>query len=297
MRSGHRLAVTRRRWETPDGDFVDLDLLPAEPGAPRVLVLHGLEASSKAGYIAEVFRQACLRRWQAIGLNFRSCNGEPNRLATSYHSGSTADALFVARKLREAAPGPLTAIGFSLGGNILLRLLGETGDAAPIDAAVAISVPYDLQTCARALDSPGGWFWIYRSRFLRSLRKKALEKSRRFPQLFDRRAIRSVSRIEAFDDAVTAPLNGFASATHYYAQCSSGPILNRIRRPTLLLNAKDDPLAPSPVPPEALTNPNLTVVATEKGGHVGFVSGSLFRPRYWAEQQAMDFLSRYTASS
>ncbi len=271
MRSGHRLPVTRRRWETPDGDFVDLDLLPAEPGAPRVLVLHGLEASSKAGYIAEVFRQACLRRWQAIGLNFRSCNGEPNRLATSYHSGSTADALFVARKLREAAPGPLTAIGFSLGGNILLRLLGETGDAAPIDAAVAISVPYDLQTC--------------------------LEKSRRFPQLFDRRAIRSASRIEAFDEAVTAPLNGFASATHYYAQCSSGPILNRIRRPTLLLNAKDDPLAPSPVPPEALTNPNLTVVATEKGGHVGFVSGSLFRPRYWAEQQAMDFLSRYTASS
>jgi predicted alpha/beta-fold hydrolase len=289
--------VERRRWETADGDFVDLDILPAPPEAPRVLVLHGLEGSSRAGYIAEVFRQAQQRGWQAIGLNFRSCSGEPNRLAASYHSGSTADVSFVAHRLRQAGPGPLTAIGFSLGGNILLRLLGETGDAAPVDAAVAISAPFDLQECAHALDHRGSWFRVYRHHFLRSLRKKALEKSRRFPQLPDRRAIRSISGIEAFDELVTAPLNGFASAAHYYAQCSSGPILHRICRPTLLLNAKDDPLAPTPVPFEALANPNLSVVATEKGGHVGFVSGTLFRPRYWAEQQALDFLSRYTASS
>ena len=260
-------------------------------------MLHGLEGSSRAGYIAEVFRQAQQRGWQAIGLNFRSCSGEPNRLAASYHSGSTGDVSFVAHRLRKASPGPLTAIGFSLGGNILLRLLGETGDAAPVDAAVAISTPFDLQECAHALDHRGSWFRLYRHHFLRSLRKKALEKSRRFPQLLDRSAIRSISGIEAFDELVTAPLNGFASAAHYYAQCSSGPILHRIRRPTLLLNAKDDPLAPTPVPFEALANPNLSVVATEKGGHVGFVSGSLFRPRYWAEQQALDFLTRYTASS
>lgn len=291
-RPGHRLGIQRQRLETEDGDFVDIDILAASPKSPRVLVLHGLEGSSEAGYIAEVFRLAEHRGWGAIGLNFRSCSGELNRLAPSYHSGSTADALFVARALRQQ-PGPLVAIGFSLGGNILLRLLGETGGRAPFDAAAAISAPYDLQACARALDGAGGWPWIYRRGFLRSLRKKALEKSRRFPELFDRKRLRGLSRIEAFDDLVTAPLNGFASAADYYARCSSGPILDRIVRPTLLINAKDDPLSPAPVPPEASGNPNLSILLTEKGGHVGFVGGSLLRPKYWAEQQAMEFLSQH----
>src|SRR5262249_27759455 len=162
----------------------------------------------------------------------------------------------------------------------------------PIDAAAAISAPYDLQACARALDGAGGWPWIYRRRFLRTLRKKALEKSRRFPELFDRKKLRAVSRIEDFDDAVTAPLNGFAGAADYYARCSSGPILDRIERPTLLINAHDDPLSPAPVPPHAFANPRLSILLTEKGGHVGFVGGSLLRPEYWAEQQAMAFLEQ-----
>jgi len=270
---------------------VDIDVLAGSAASPRVLVLHGLEGSSEAGYIAEVFRQAKHRDWGAIGLNFRSCSGELNRLAPSYHSGSTADVLFVARKLRQR-PGPLVAIGFSLGGNVLLRLLGETGGMAPFDAAAAISAPYDLQACARALDGGGGWPWIYRRRFLRSLRKKALDKARRFPELLDCNRLPTLSRIEAFDDAVTAPLHGFASAADYYARCSSGPILGRILRPTLLINAMDDPLSPAPVPPDAFANPNLSILLTEKGGHVGFVGGSLLRPKYWAEQQAMEFLSQ-----
>lgn len=290
-RGGHRLAIQRQRLETEDGDFVDIDILAAPAPSPRVFVLHGLEGSSEAGYVAEVFRQAKHRGWGAIGLNFRSCSGELNRLAPSYHSGSTADVLFVARKLRQR-PGPLVAIGFSLGGNVLLRLLGETGSTAPLDAAAAISAPYDLQACARVLDSGGGWSWIYRRHFLRSLLKKALENSRRFPELFDRNKLRALSGIEAFDDAVTAPLNGFASAADYYVRCSSGPILGRVLRPTLLINALDDPLSPAQVPPEAFANPNLSILLTEKGGHVGFVGGSLLRPKYWAEKQAMEFLSQ-----
>jgi predicted alpha/beta-fold hydrolase len=284
--------LVRQRLETPDGDFLDLDRLMADPRAPHLLVLHGLEGSSRAGYVAATVRAAAARGWGAVALNFRSCSGELNRQPRFYHSGETGDASFVLDRLRAEVRGPWLGIGFSLGGNVLLRLLAESGAGCPLRAAAAVSVPFDLLRCARALDRPGsGWMALYRHVFLRSLKRKAIEKARCHPGLLDEARIRAVRGIEAYDDAVTAPLHGWASAVDYYAACSSGPALGRIARPTLLISAEDDPLAPaSALPPDVDENPHLTVLRTARGGHVGFVQGSLLRPRFWAEERAVQFL-------
>ncbi len=285
--------LARQRVETPDGDFLDLDRLIAEPTAPHLLVLHGLEGSSRAGYVAATVRAAAARGWGAVALNFRSCSGEPNRQPRFYHSGETGDARFVLERLRAEVRGPWLGVGFSLGGNVLLRLLAETGADCPLQAAAAVSVPFDLHRCARALDQPGvGWAALYRHVFLRSLKRKALAKARCHPGLLDEARIRAVRGIEAYDDAVTAPLHGWATAADYYAACSSGPALARIARPTLLISADDDPIAPpATLPADVGENPHLTVVRTAHGGHVGFVEGSLLRPRFWAEAQAVSFLA------
>jgi len=292
FRSRRTPPVRRERWDTQDGDFIDVDILPAAPEAPHLFVLHGLEGSAEASYVAEVLRLSQRIGWGAFALNFRSCSGEPNRLPRFYHSGETGDALHAIERVRERVRGPLFGVGFSLGGNVLLLLLARTGEQAPLDAAAVISVPYDLQACARALDTSCGFGWVYRRYFLRSLKRKAMGKLQRHPGAMDAVRIRAARGIESFDEAVTAPLHGFASAAEYYRQSSSGPQIARIRRPTLLISSLDDPLVPLPPPPDAMANPFVTALFTEHGGHVGFISGTIWRPRYWAERQALHFLSR-----
>ena len=284
--------LQRARWELPDGDFVDLDSFEGPAGAPHVVALHGLEGSSRAGYITAILRGAAERGWGATALNFRSCGGEPNRLARSYHSGHFDDALSVMVSLRQRLTGPLYAVGFSLGANVLLRLLEETGDNAPVQAAAAVSAPYDLDVCSRMIDGPGPFQHLYRARFLRTLKRKAHEKLRRFPGAFDEAALRRVRTLRDFDDAVTAPLNGFRDAGHYYAECSSGPHLHAIRRPTLLLSAKDDPMIPASTHPRDVDDsPYLNLVVTERGGHVGFVAGGPLAPSFWGEAQVLAFFA------
>jgi predicted alpha/beta-fold hydrolase len=238
-------------------------------------------------------RDAQRRGWGATALNFRSCSGEPNRLARSYSSGETNDPRWVLAQLRaRGIDGPLLAIGFSLGANALLKLLAEDGDQSPLVAAAAVSPPCDLARSAHALDAAYGLTALYRWSFLRSLKAKALAKAVRFPDRLSRSAIRAAHGLVAFDDAVTAPLNGFTDARDYYARCSSAPLLPHIRRPTLLLVADDDPMvSPFALTPEAYANPQLTVERTARGGHVGFVAGSVLRPVFWGEQRALDFLS------
>jgi uncharacterized protein len=297
FRSKDLPASRRERWDTHDGDFVDLDIYAAPAERPHVVLLHGLEGSSRSGYVAAIIRGAHALGWGATALNFRSCSGEPNRLARSYHSGDTEDALGVLRRVRARHSGPLFAVGFSLGGNVLCRLLEETADAAPVDAAAAVSVPYDLEACAHRLDAGGGIHRIYRERFLRTLKRKAREKARRFPGAFDVRAMEAARGLVAFDDAVTAPLHGFRDARDYYARASSGPHLHDIRRPALLLSASDDPMVPAPgIPPDAAKNRRLTLLRTAQGGHVGFVGGRLHAPHFWAEEQVLRFLSQQLAS-
>ncbi len=290
-------SLRRERFELPDGDFVDLDTFDGAPGAPHVVVLHGLEGSSQSGYVVAVLRGASERGWGGTALNFRSCSGEPNRLARSYHSGEFGDALAVMKHVRARITGPLYAVGFSLGGNVLCRLLEETGDNSPAEAAAVMSAPYDLDACCYRLDGPGPFQLLYRERFLRTLKQKARAKLRRFPGAFDGKAMEAARTIRAFDDAVTAPLHGFRGATHYYNEASSGPKLHAIRRPTLLLSANDDPMLVAPViPPEASKNPHLTVLLTEQGGHVGFVSGRLHSPRFWGDAQVLAFFDSVKAA-
>jgi predicted alpha/beta-fold hydrolase len=284
--------LVRQTWATPDGDVLDLDVLPAPARAPHLLLLHGLEGSTEAGYVELVLADAAARGWGALAMNFRGCI-RPNRTSRRYHAGDTSDARHCLGKLRERTSGRLGAVGFSLGGNVLARLLAEDGDASPLDAAVTISAPCDLAACADALDDARGLGVVYRLRFMQQLRKKALALGRRFPGLIDQARVRSARTIRDFDDCFTAPLHGFAGAADYYARASSGPVLHQIRRPLLAINADDDPMVPVGSLPHAAfaANPCTTLELTRGGGHVGFVAGSLRAPIYWAEARALEWLA------
>lgn len=284
--------LRRERWETPDHDFVDVDLFDAPLDRPHVLVLHGLEGSSRAGYVLQTLNALGRRGFGAVALNFRSCSGEPNRFMRSYNSGDITDALFAAARLRErGVTGPLLGVGFSLGGSVLLNLLARTAEACPLSGAAAVSVPFDLDTCARMLDEAEGLTQIYRRVFVRSLKAKTLAKCQTVKHALDPERIRRARGIREFDDAVTAPLFDYPDAGAYYGDCSAGPKLKGLRRPTLLISSEDDPLAPaSMLPADAADNEHLTIVRTRHGGHVGFMGGSMLHPRFWAEEQAVAFL-------
>ena len=285
-RPRHPLPLTRRRLTTPDGDFVDVDVLAGRPGAPAVLLLHGLEGSSDSGYM-QVTLEGCLERgWHAWALNFRSCSGEPNRQAACYSSGDIRDAAWLVPQL----PGPALAVGFSLGASVLLNLLARAPET-PLLGAVAISAPYELSGCADWLDSPAPAARVYRLNFLPSMRQEALEKAARFPRAIDAARVEKAWTIRAFDDCVTAPTFGYADAEAYYRDCSVGPRLAAVRTRTLLVSAEDDALAPARfLPADAPDNPALEVCVTRHGGHVGFIGGSVLKPEFWAETKALKWL-------
>ena len=293
FRPGPRLRVKRERWELSDGDFVDVDRLPGPADAPLLLVLHGLEGSSSAHYVRGLLAKARARGWRALALNFRGCSGDMNRLVRSYHSGETGDLNeLVRRALGEA--GRIAIAGFSLGGNVLVKWLGEQGGSVPreIKAAAALSVPFDLKLCAETLDGPGFWRWVYRTRFLRSLKRKSLEKLRLFPGAADETRVRKARTLVEFDDALTARIHGFAGAADYYSQSSSGRFVESVRIPLLLLSAADDPFIPPSCVPRP-KNPLVTVELSRRGGHLGFVEGPPWRPRFYAETRTIEFLARH----
>jgi predicted alpha/beta-fold hydrolase len=290
----------RERWELPDGDFLDVDRYEpdgADAGdAPVLVVCHGLEGSSRAGYVRGLVAMALSRGLAALAMNFRGCSGEPNRLARFYHSGETGDLAHVIERLVAERPGrPVLLAGFSLGGNVAVKHLGERGDALPpeVRGGVAISVPFDLGASAAAIDGPGFWSLVYRARFLRRLRRKAAEKARRFPGAFDAPAAARATTFAAFDAIVTAPLHGFASAEAYWSACSARRFLAGVRRPLLLVSSTDDPIVPAAAIPvaEARANPAIALETTARGGHVAFVGGWPFRPTFWAERRAVEFLA------
>jgi predicted alpha/beta-fold hydrolase len=291
------LHARRERWTTPDGDFLDLYRRDAQPDAPRLLLLHGLEGTVRSHYVTGFFAEATRRGWGADLLIFRGCGDQPNTAPRFYHSGETTDLSFVVDRIREEFPGaPLLLTGVSLGGNVLLKFLGEAGERATeyAAAAAAISVPFDLERGARKIGR--GFSRIYDRHFLRSLRRKAVEKLSAYPDLFDGDALGRARSIYDFDDAVTAPVHGFADAHDYYSRSSSLGFLDRIRVPSLLLSAIDDPFLPAAVLDEvrsiASDNQSLELEFTAHGGHVGFVAGHLpWRPFYYAEWRACEFLA------
>jgi predicted alpha/beta-fold hydrolase len=292
------LPTRAERWETPDGDFLELRRIDAPAERPRLLVLHGLEGSARSPYVAGFFAHARRRGWAADLLLFRSC-GEPNRLARMYHSGETQDLDFVVRRIVALEPArPLVIAGVSLGGNVLLKWLGETGDARPesLRAAAAVSVPYDLERCARHLQR--GFARVYERHFVRTLQRKARAKLARFPGLVPAARVRAARTLLAFDDAFTGPVHGFRDACDYYTQSSSIAFLPRVRAPTLLLNAVDDPFLPREVLERvraiAGDNPALVPEFVPGGGHVGFVAGPVpWRAEYYADRRVVEFLARY----
>ena len=294
FRRGRFPGLTRERLETPDGDFVDLDWLPGKPDAPVLLIVHGLEGGVASHYVGGLFRLAATRGWRAALFYFRSCSGELNRLPRFYHSGETGDLDHVIRTLGAREPGlRLGAVGVSIGGNVLMKWLGEQGADAPaaLAGAVGISVPFDLGACARTMDQ-GPQRLLYTPSFMRSLRRKVTAKARLYPGFVDLKAVRRARTFAAYDRAVTAPLHGFVDEEDYWRRCSSLPYLARVQRPTLLLSAVDDPFIPGWSLPDPRTlPPAVRAEFVPHGGHVGFVEGWPWRASSWAERRAVEFLA------
>lgn len=289
------------RWDTPDGDFLEIHRLGTSSSSPtaRLVVLHGLEGTIRSHYAQGLLSEACSRGWAADMLIFRSCGNELNRTRRFYHSGETTDLAFVVgRLLNEFPEQSLVLAGFSLGGNVLLKYLGERGTELPpqVRAAAAVSVPFDLGRSSRYIDR--GFSRIYQRHFLRSLRRKAIGKLERFPDLVPLERLASIRTMYDFDNIMTAPLHGFRDADDYYSRSSSLGWIGRISIPTLLLSAVDDPFLPpavlDEVRSEAKRNPTLELDFPRHGGHAGFISGrNPFRPRYYAERRVCDFLANH----
>ncbi len=294
-----RIPVRTERWETSDGDFLELIRLEApSPDAPRVLLLHGLEGGTQSHYAKAMFREARDRGWGADLLLFRTCGSEPNRLPRSYHSGETSDPRFVIERICAEYPlaRRLPRCGVSLGGNVLCKLLGEDPAALPpaVRGAVAMSVPFDLARASRQIGR--GFGAVYEWFFLRSLIPKALAKVDRHRELASLTAVRRARTLWEFDDQFTAPLHGFRDASDYYTRASSLPFLAGIRVPTLLLSAVDDPFLPADVLDRVRVvtqgNGAITLEFPERGGHVGFTAGTWpWRPWYYGEWRAAEFLA------
>lgn len=301
-------AYERERLELADGDFLDLDQAapagnggPLPPDAPVALVLHGLEGCAASGYVVNACHELGGRGIRAVAMNFRSRGGEPNRSPESYHAGKSDDLEEVLEHVARRWPGaPVAAVGFSLGGNVILKYLGERGDRARerVRAAAAISVPFDLSASAARMERGAGR--LYARFFLRSLRRSLRRKAERFPAAYDLEAAERARTIREFDETVTAPVHGFRSAKHYYSESSSGRYLDGIRVPTLLIHSADDPMIPAAsVPGSAIgRNPWLLEAPTRRGGHAGFVAGPTpFRPTFWAEREAARFLAVHLGKS
>jgi len=290
------------RIPTSDGDEVTVASALSPASGPVLLLLHGLEGGLRSHYAGGIWAVARKKGWQPKMLIFRTCDGRMNRARRTYHSGETSDLDFIVRRLvREDPTRPIGLAGISLGGNVMLKWLGEQGDAAPtqIRAAIAISTPYDLARSSKAIDS--GFSRLYQWNFLRSLKRKARVKAAQHAGVCDDKTLDSLTTMWEFDDRFTAPLHGFRDAADYYARSSSLGFLGRIRRPTLLLSAQDDPFHPRDVlrDVEAMTaaNPFVTPEFHERGGHVGFVGGAPWRPTYYVESRVASFLEGFLEGS
>ncbi len=282
----------RDRLELDDRDFLDLDWSRVGSGRQAVIVSHGLEGSSDAAYVRGMARAFNRRGWDAVAWNQRGCSGEPNRLLRMYHSGVSDDLLRVAKHVAGLGYERIGLVGFSLGGNVTLKLVGELSTEVPtwLAGAVGISVPVDLAGSAAVM---AGWSSrIYMDRFLISLRGKLRAKQAKFPGLLDDTGYHRVRTFRDFDERYTAPIHGFAGAEDYWAKCSSLPVLERVRTPTLLLSAMDDPFLSSSCFPTALarTNEFLHLEASNRGGHVGFWGGGAENDESYAERRAIEFL-------
>ena len=288
FRKRPELPLEPERVELADGDFIDLAWY-ARANSPTVMVIHGLEGNLHSHYARPTMQALHAAGFASVFMHMRGCSGEPNRLEHSYHSGLSSDVAEVLAYLEQTGRLPDAAIGFSLGGNLLLKYLGETGAAARLKTAVAISVPFQLQQCARKLEQ--GLSKIYGNYLLGKL--KAAYRAK-----FDQRSgslnidVDKLETIYAFDDQVTAPLNGFKDADEYYRLSSSAQFMKTIQVPTLVVHARDDPfMFPETVPAKNMLSKSVQLELTAHGGHVGFISGNIpGKPEFWLDRRLCEWL-------
>lgn len=286
----------RERWDTPDGDFIDVDWLgaAAESGAPLVVLFHGLEGSSTSHYAGALMSALARRGWDGAVPHFRGCSGEPNRLPRAYHSGDSDEIDWILRRMRHRFPQRrIFAAGVSLGGNALLKWAGEREAAARdvVQAIAAACAPLDLTAAGQALQE--GFSLAYAKHFLVSLKASSEVKLERFPDVFDGTRMRAARTLYDFDDAVTAPLHGFRDAGDYWRRASSKPWLGGVRLPALVLNALNDPFLPQHALPTAQeVSATVTLEFPESGGHVGFVSGAFPGHLGWLPQRLLGFFEQ-----
>lgn len=283
-----RIALRRERLELPDGDFLDLDWTAGENG-PIVIIFHGLEGSSRSHYARALMCAMQGRGWRGVVVHSRGCSGEPNRLPRSYHAEAIDDVETVVAAVRTREPHtPLAAVGYSLGGSALLNWLGRRPDVT-LHGAVAVSVPFDLFDAAARLDR--GFSRLYQWRLLALLRRATRAKFRRIAPPFDLQKLTRLRNFRQFDDAVTAPINGFAGVDDYYTRASCRPHLCHIKTPVLLLHALDDPfMTPASVPHADELSHSVRLEISRTGGHVGFVGGTPWHCRYWLDERIPEFL-------
>jgi hypothetical protein len=286
------------RVTTPDGDHLTLARMGTiRSGVPHLLVLHGLEGKLTAKYAHGLLEQARRLGWSGDLMMFRTCDGELNSARRLYHSGETSDADFIIREklLHEHPDLRLLIVGVSLGGNVLLKWLGEQGDSIPAQVARAagVSVPFDLE--AGSIFMEQGISPLYTRHFLKTLTDKTLAKLQQYPDLCDRSRLRECRSFRDFDDLVTGPVHGFADSHEYYTKSSSIRFIDNIRVPTFLINSWDDPFLPretlSQVRAKVRDNPNLHLELTNTGGHVGWIEGMPWSQRYYMEERVVNWLN------
>ena len=282
----------RERWELDDGDFLDVDWMDGDAGSPVVVLFHGLEGSSRSPYAKKLMAHARQRGWRGAVIHFRGCSGEPNRLPRAYFAGDSAEIQTVLQRIRDSHPAtPIYAAGISLGGNALLKWLGESGEQARsiLHSAAAISAPLDMRAAGVALDK-GLNRLIYTAHFLSTLKRKSLEKARLHPGALDADLIRQAATFREFDTHVTARLHGYRDADDYWLRTSSKPGLKHIAVPTLVLNARNDPFLPaSALPTHADVSDFVCLEQPRQGGHVGFPQGAFPGNIDWMPQRVLSF--------
>ncbi len=280
----------RERINTSDGDFLDLDWLRADKGSEHLVIIsHGLEGDSHRPYIKGMARAFSRAGYDVLAWNFRGCSGEMNRRPRFYHSGATEDLDTVLQHAKQSDYSKISLIGFSLGGNLTLKYLGERSTDSLITSAVAFSVPLDLYSSCIKISQPQNW--VYSRRFLNNLKSKIRQKEEAIPNSMDLAPLSSIKTLIQFDDTYTAPLHGFKDAVDYYTRCSSISFLHSITIPTLIINAKNDPfLSEECYPVSSLADhAHITFKVPREGGHVGFTSFNS-SGIFWSEQQAVHFV-------
>lgn len=286
------------RVDLPDGDFVDLAWGPKPKDVTGIVVLfHGLEGSVRSHYANDMMATLSNHGWQAVMMHFRGCSDERNRTTRAYHSGDTQDPLFILDFLHKRYPDvPKTALGVSLGGNMLLKLLGENPSGHGLEAAVAISAPLKLAECSISVSQ--GFSRVYQRYLLKSMKSRLKEKMEKidYSSVLTLREdeIDNMSTFRQFDDKITAPLHGYVDADDYYEKCSGFHFLSAIHCPTLILHAIDDPFMNHLViPDEKDLARNVTIELSEQGGHVGFMQGLPWNTSIWLHERVLRFFNDY----